>query len=94
MTEQLKEPISAKETIRQTRIQKLADLADKGINPYPYVFDRDANAADLQEKYKDLPSGEETQDSYSVAGRVMAIRNSGMFIDLMDTTGKIQIFSV
>ena len=53
MTEQVKEPISAKETIRQTRVQKLAELADKGINAYPYVFDRDANAADLQEKYKD-----------------------------------------
>ena len=93
MTEQVKETVSAKETIRQLRIQKLADLADKGVNPYPYVFDRNANAADLQAKYKDLPSGEETQDKYSVAGRVMAIRNSGMFIDLMDTTGKIQIFS-
>ena len=93
MTELVKESVSAKETIRQLRIQKLADLADKGVNPYPYVFDRDANAAELQEKYKDLPAGEETQDKYSVAGRVMAIRNSGMFIDLMDTTGKIQIFS-
>ena len=93
MTELTKEPISAQETIRQTRIQKLAELADKGINPYPYVFDRDTNAADLQAKYKDLPAGEETTDTYSVAGRVMAIRNSGMFIDLMDTTGKIQIFS-
>ncbi len=93
MTEQVKEPVSAKETIRQTRMQKLAELADKGVNPYPYVFDTDAKAADLQEKYKDLPAGEETQDFYSVAGRVMAIRNSGMFIDLMDTSGKIQIFS-
>ena len=35
----------------------------------------------------------ETEDEYSVAGRVMAIRNSGMFIDLMDVTVKIQIFS-
>ena len=94
MTEQqVKEPISAKETIRQTRIQKLAELADRGVNPYPYLFDKDASANELQEKYKDLPSGEETEDTYSVAGRVMAIRNSGMFIDLMDTTGKIQIFS-
>ena len=93
MTEQVKEPISAKETIRQTRIQKLAELADKGVNPYPYTFDTNAKAADLQAKYKELPAGEETQDSYSVAGRVMAIRNSGMFIDLMDTSGKIQIFS-
>ena len=93
MTQQTKEPVSAKESIRQTRIQKLAELADKGINPYPYAFDKDADAKDLQEKYKDLPAGEETEDFYSVAGRVMAIRNSGMFIDLMDTTGKIQIFS-
>ena len=91
--QQVKEPISAKETIRQTRIQKLAELADKGVNPYPYTFDTDAKAAFLQDKYKDLPSGEETEDAYSVAGRIMAIRNSGMFIDLMDTTGKIQIFS-
>ena len=81
------------EQIRQTRIQKLADLADKGVNPYPYVFDKNANAADLQEKYKDLPAGEETEDFYNVAGRVMAIRNTGMFIDLMDASGKIQVFS-
>ena len=94
MTEQqVKEPVSAKEAIRQTRIQKLAELADKGINPYPYSFDKDADSAYLQEKYKDLPAGEETGDQYSVAGRVMAIRNSGMFIDLMDSSGKIQIFS-
>jgi len=93
MVEQVKETNSAKEAIRLTRIQKLADLADKGINPYPYVFDKDADAKFLQEKYKDLPAGEETEDKYSVAGRVMAIRNTGMFIDLMDSTGKIQIFS-
>ena len=87
------EPISAQEQIRQTRIQKLAELADRGINPYPYSFNKDANAADLQEKYKDLENGAETEDCYSVAGRVMVIRNSGMFIDLVDPSGKIQIFS-
>ena len=94
MTEQQNhEPNSARDQIRQTRIQKLADLADRGINPYPYVFEKDANAAELQEKYKDLEAGVETEDKYSVAGRVMAIRNTGMFIDLMDASGKIQIFS-
>src|SRR5574344_1394319 len=94
MTEQIsREPISAKDTIRQLRVQKLTDLADSGINPYPYSFAKNANAADLQEKYKDLPSDTETEDVYSVAGRVMAIRNTGMFIDLMDESGKIQVFS-
>lgn len=86
------ESTSPKETIRQARVQKLAELADKGINPYPYSYNKDANAKDLQEKYKDLPVGEETEDYYSVAGRIMAMRNSGMFIDLMDSSGKIQVF--
>lgn len=86
------ESISPKENIRQARIQKLTDLADKGINAYPYSYSKNANAKDLQEKYKDLPLGEETEDYYSIAGRVMAMRNSGMFIDLMDASGKIQVF--
>lgn len=93
MAQQTHEPSSTKEQIRQTRIQKLADLADKGVNPYPYKFEKTADAAELQEKYKDLEAGVETEDKYSVAGRVMAIRNTGMFIDLMDASGKIQIFS-
>ncbi len=80
-------------SVREGRIQKLTDLIDMGINPYPYTFDKTANAQTLQKKYENLEAGIETQDVYSVAGRVMAIRNSGMFIDLMDSTGKIQIFS-
>lgn len=78
--------------IRSIRIQKLTELADKGINPYPYSYNKDISAKALQEKYKDLQNGEETGDTYAVAGRVMAMRNSGMFIDLMDDSGKVQIF--
>ena len=84
---------STASSIRENRIQKLTDLIDMNVNPYPYTFDKTANANTLQEKYKSLEAGVETEDKYSVAGRVMAIRNSGMFIDLMDSTGKIQVFS-
>lgn len=91
-THESHEGMSPKENIRQGRIQKLTDLVDKGINPYPYSYDKNINAQDLQNKYKDLAAGEETEDSYSVAGRIMAMRNSGMFIDLMDASGKIQVF--
>lgn len=91
-TQESHESISPKENIRQARVQKLTDLADKGINAYPYSYNKNSCAHDLQEKYKDLAVGEETEDYYSIAGRVMAMRNSGMFIDLMDTSGKIQIF--
>ncbi len=88
-----KETTSSVDVIRQGRIQKAETLREQGINPYPYRFEKTASAKELQEKYKNLADGEETSDRYSVAGRVMAIRNSGMFIDLMDDTGKIQIFT-
>ena len=77
---------------RESRLAKLKVLQDKGYNPYPYKFKPDAYAADLQEKYKDLEAGTETADFVTVAGRAMAVRNSGMFIDMKDTTGKIQVF--
>lgn len=80
------------ETLRNTRIQKLNDLVDKGINPYPYTFDRTASAAQLHEKYKELPPEGQDSELFSVAGRIMAMRNSGMFIDLVDSSGKIQLF--
>ena len=80
------------EILRDTRVQKLNDLVDKRINPYPYTFDITASSEELQTKYRELQSGEETGNYYNVAGRIMAMRNSGMFIDLMDSSGKIQIF--
>ena len=89
----VKESTSSIDVIRQGRIDKAQNLREQGFNPYPYKFEKTASAKELQEKYKNLADGEETEDRYSVAGRVMAIRNSGMFIDLMDDTGKIQIFS-
>lgn len=77
---------------RQSRLNKLKTLQEKGYNPYPYKFEPNAFAADLQEKYKDLEAGAETADRVTLAGRAMAVRNSGMFIDLKDKSGKIQVF--
>ncbi len=78
--------------VRQTRIQKLTDLADKGVNPFKYSFGKNINTKSLQEKYQNLDAGAETNDWYAVAGRITAIRNSGMFMDLQDDSGKIQLF--
>lgn len=75
------------------KIENLKQLQLRGVNPWPYRFDVTAYAADLQKKYASLINGQETQDVVSVAGRIMSHRNSGMFIDLRDSTGKIQIFS-
>lgn len=77
---------------RESRLTKLNALFEKGYNPYPYCFKPNAFADDLQKKYADLAAGVDTEDSVTVAGRAMAVRNSGMFIDLKDISGKIQIF--
>ena len=77
---------------RQGRLKKLNDMQEMGYNPYPYSFKPNAYAADLQEKYKDLANGEHTGDRVIVAGRAMAVRNDGMFIDLKDKSGSIQVF--
>ena len=77
---------------RQAKEHKLAELRDKGIEPYPPKFERSHQAGEIQAQYDSLADGEETEDAVRVAGRIMAIRNNGMFIDLMDATGKVQIF--
>lgn len=77
----------------EVRRQKRDLLIELGLNPYPNSFRRTAAAAELAARYKDLPDGAETTDRVVVAGRVHSSRNSGMFMDLHDASGKIQIFS-
>ena len=78
---------------RAARLEKLEALRKLGVEPYPYVFPVTAAAAALDAKYADLPAGTNTDDAVAVAGRVRAMRNNGMFVDLHDATGKIQIFN-
>ncbi len=80
-------------TVVKAKLNNLENLQNIGINPYPYKFNVTTYAADLQDKYKSLADGEVTENTVSVAGRIMANRNNGMFIDLKDTSGNIQIFS-
>lgn len=77
---------------RDSRIAKLKALQEIGYNPYPYRFKPNELAANIQEKYKDLEAGTDTEDRYTLAGRAMSVRNSGMFIDVKDESGKIQVF--
>jgi len=78
--------------LRRVRLEKLAALRDMGIEPYPVTFSRNAEAADLDKRHADLAAGAETEEHVRIAGRIRAMRNSGMFIDLHDASGKIQIF--
>lgn len=78
--------------LRAEKLRKLEQLKSEGINPYPYKFERTHFAAELQELFKDLPADSELDTSVKVCGRIYNERNTWMFVDLYDQSGKIQLF--
>ncbi len=80
-------------SVKSQRIEKLTRLREAGRNPYPLNYQVTAKADALQKKYSDLLNDGRTDDVVSIAGRIVASRNSGMFKDILDGTGKIQVFS-
>jgi len=93
MTDSERQPQDAEDPLRSIRIGKCEGLKALGIDPYPYSFERTHEAGQLERRYTGLAAGAETEDRVRVAGRIRAMRNSGMFIDLHDASGKIQIFA-
>ncbi|MUG99320.1 lysine--tRNA ligase [Scytonema sp. UIC 10036] len=84
----------SEEDIRATRLEKVEQLRQLGMNPYAYHGEMTHHAAELQEKFTDLPSGEEVDVEVAVAGRIMARRVFGKlaFFTLQDETGTIQLY--
>ena len=82
------------EEIRATRIEKVSQIKELGLNPYAYKWELSHHAAELQEKYVDLAAGEEVADEVAIAGRIVARRVFGKlaFFELQDETGKIQLY--
>jgi lysyl-tRNA synthetase class 2 len=78
--------------VRDGKLQNLNYFREQGIDPYPHSFKPNIKAQEMHDKYKDLADGSVTEDTVIVAGRITAYRNSGMFIDLTDTSEKVQIF--
>ncbi len=75
------------------RAEKLKALKEHYGNPFHVArFDKQHAAAALQERFAGLPAGQKSDVTAKVAGRVMAVRNSGMFLDLLDDSGRIQVF--
>ena len=78
-------------SFQRERFEKLRSLP-QGTSAYPTSYKRTHSHAALLEKYQSLKPGEETPDNASIAGRVISMRNSGLFIDLKDESGKLQLF--
>ncbi|MHC5722792.1 MAG: lysine--tRNA ligase [Nostoc sp.] len=84
----------SEEDIRAARLEKVEQLKQLGTNPYAYRWESTHHAAQLQEKFVDLPSGEEVDLEVAIAGRIMARRVFGKlaFFTLQDETGTIQLY--
>jgi lysyl-tRNA synthetase class 2 len=82
------------EEIRAIRLEKVEQLKALGQNPYAYHWESTHHAAELQEKFADLPTGEEVDIEVAIAGRILARRVFGKlaFFNLQDETGTIQLY--
>lgn len=85
---------SSLEEIRATRLEKVQQLQDLGLNPYAYQWQSTHTASQLQDKYVDLSPGEEVDTQVSIAGRILNRRVFGKlaFFNLQDETGIIQLY--
>mgnify|MGYP006287594641 FL=1 len=75
--------------LMQQRHEKLEEIRNSDINAYAKKYNPTHHAADISEKFEELEG-----ENVSLSGRLMAIRTHGKatFADLMDESGKIQLF--
>mgnify|MGYP006287988981 CR=1 FL=1 len=79
--------------LRKERLEKLNNLREEGIDPFPHKFERTHQIGELIDKYENgLEADEKTEEEVRAAGRIMGFRDMGKacFFDLKDGTGKIQ----
>jgi len=97
MTQELPEYHSHEEF--QLRTQKLADIRELGIDPYPHKFTPANTTKELHEIYGASSIGhsenaaEGTTPPVTVAGRLVLFRSMGKnaFAQIQDSTGRIQV---
>ncbi|HHY33017.1 MAG TPA: lysine--tRNA ligase [Firmicutes bacterium] len=74
----------------RVRRQKMDALRARGIDPFGHRFERTHHAREIVEGFERLEGG-----TVKVAGRLMAMRSHGKatFADLLDLSGRIQIYA-
>jgi lysyl-tRNA synthetase class 2 len=68
------------------------EIEAQGHNLYPSYFIRNHPIDWFKKNYEDMNPGEERSEQFTTAGRLYAIRNEGLFLDIRDSTNKIQLF--
>ncbi|MBV8536506.1 MAG: lysine--tRNA ligase [Alphaproteobacteria bacterium] len=85
------EPSEKDAAVVAARRGVIDDMRKRGLDPYPAKVARTHTNADLQTAYSGLDAGATGDGGIAAAGRVTAIRNSGMFVDIFDGTAKLQL---
>ncbi len=87
-SEQIQIPLAE---LIKNRYEKVRKLQAKGINPYPYRYERDYHIRDVLDNFDEF---EAQQTRMKLAGRVMLKRKMGkvFFADIHDSTGRIQVY--
>jgi lysyl-tRNA synthetase, class II len=75
--------------VMKVRREKLAQIQEKGVNPFAYQFARTHTAAEIQQNFELYEN-----KTVVVAGRLLAIRRMGKasFAHIMDAADRIQIY--
>lgn len=93
MTTEHIEELNDQQLIRR---EKMAALAEQGIDPFGKRIERTADSAQLKEKYSDKTKEElhELAETATIAGRLMTKRGKGKvgFAHIQDREGQIQIY--
>ncbi len=79
--------------IRANKIKESEEIRKSGINPYPYFFNVTEKISQVRANFDHLKNGEKDESaSFSIAGRIMAVRYQGksIFFVLQDSTDQIQ----
>jgi len=86
--------MSEENQLIKERLNKLNDIKELGVNPYPYSFDKKNNSKELLDKYSKLQAEEKVSDKVSIAGRIMQLRKMGKasFIHVQDEEGRLQAY--
>jgi len=78
------------EDIIKERRQKLNNLINQGLNPYPSKIKKDFSIAEILKDFNKISASDKR---ISIAGRIMGLRDQGnlIFADIKDEGGKMQI---
>jgi lysyl-tRNA synthetase class 2 len=76
--------------LMRRRREELEELKQRGINPYPHLFERTATSGEILGSFSD----EGPRRTVAIAGRILTLRRMGKasFCHLQDEIGRIQVY--